>query len=165
VQRGELALARPLRAGSLTGYLKRRLAAALLIAAVFALIHAATGHAAVLCDDGPTVPYTGTDDAAAQIHELRLEQSYDCKALYERLDSIETDTAVLRGVPFGPLSVSVSNWSDAPTPPASESVELGPQAKSQLDDSATAIHGDLWVLIGTLVGVQVLLFILQRMWP
>jgi len=137
-------------------------------------IVAGSAHAAD-CDPGPTVGYSGSDDAAAQLHAQRLEQAVDCSAVTERLDALQSGANItadklqaLRGdigqvaadlTPPGgvPVSMSGDNISGA-------NVELGPQSSLQLDDAARAVHGDLWILIGVFVGMTILVFVLNRVW-
>jgi len=88
------------------------------------------------CDPGPTVDYTGSDDAAAQVHELRLEVGRDCDALAARLDGIEADTSRLTTA-SGPNVTCANCVESGANVPAS--VEFGPQARAQLDDNTRAL--------------------------
>jgi hypothetical protein len=68
------------------------------------------------------------------------------------------DVALAGGTGTG-QAVQVTNW------PTSQPVSFDSTASGQLDGQAQSTHGDLWVLIGVLVGCFAFDIFLRKVWP
>jgi hypothetical protein len=124
------------------------------------------------CPSGPTVDYTGTDDAAQQVHAERGELAASCSAVTDRLDALKAQLGGQLSVSIdGAHAVDCSNCAGAAatsgtdTDPTYVRLASSDVTNANLAQATTITHGDLWVLIGVLVGVQVLIFVLQKVWP
>jgi len=88
----------------------RLIALASCLGIALAVMSIALGDAAhadpIQCADGPTVAYSGSDDAADQLHALREQQAQDCHALVDELGQ-------LRAVVAGTVNVDCGNCAGA----------------------------------------------------
>jgi hypothetical protein len=118
------------------------------------------------------VDYTGSDDAAAQVHAQRLELAADCAAIAARLDAVSADTSSLASTVSGSnLGVDCGNCAGASATSGTDGdptyvrLSSGDRTNGNLAQASTVAHVDLWFLIGALVGVVILVFGLQKVWP
>lgn len=180
-QRGSLrrAAARLFRAAALSGGL-----------IVIAAPSAFAGPPA--CPSAP-VAYTGTDQTVAAITQLDADTVASCQAQSARLDQVDSDSNLNAGqahsdaqtittavqktadtvagwTAASPLNVAfpgggsgqavqVTNW------PGDQTVGLDTTSAGQLDGNAQSEHGDLWVLIGVIVGCFLFDVFLRKAWP
>jgi hypothetical protein len=148
--------------------------------------------AAPSCASAPPA-YTGSDQTVAALTQLNIDEDSNCQALAARLDQSESDlssfstqahsdsgsidshvqavNSTLSGwTSTSPLSVqlpsggsgqavAVTNW------PADQTVGLDSSSSGQFDGIGQSEHGDLWVLIGVIVGCFALDVFLRKVWP
>lgn len=134
----------------------------------------------------PPSAYTGADQTVAAITQLNIDADQNCQAVTDRLDSLDGDlrggntqahgdAQAINGTLTGwnatnPLQVTlpgggsgqavqVTNW------PGDQTVALDSTTSSTLDGQQQSLHGDLWVLIGVIVGVFALDVFLRKVWP
>ncbi len=171
------------------------IAALLTLAVLLAFTDAYTAVADATPAPCPTAPaaYTGTDPVVAALVQENIDADRSCTALADRLDAIDSDLTAagvaahadagtaqraldaidgtvagwttLAPLPVtlpgggGGSAVTVTNW------PPDQTVALDGTSASVIDGEAQSNHGDLWVLIGVVVGTFAAGQVLRKVWP
>jgi hypothetical protein len=141
----------------------------------------------------PPAAYTGSDQVVAAVTQLNIDVDTNCAAETARVDQLDGDVTAFKSQAHGdsttvatgegavlselngwttsnPLPVSlpsggsgqavaVTNW------PGDQTVGLDSATASQIDGMGQSEHGDLWVLIGTIIGVFAFDVFLRKVWP
>jgi hypothetical protein len=124
------------------------------------------------------------------IIQLNIDEDANCAAIAARVDQVDSDLGLFKteshsdataingtlGAVDGDarqvdtdvqaVNASVKALPQGTTGPTGpQTVELGPSSTQQLDGIGQSEHGDLWVLMGIVVGGFVFMAALWKLWP
>jgi hypothetical protein len=131
------------------------------------------------CPASPAA-YGGSDPVVSELRELRAEQVQACEALSDQLAQLKDDTAdlaysddLVHDVNLATIAETVlpihvedpQLHADNAAAPAIGTVELGPDAREQLDNNTTAVREDYWWFFGILGGGLVVFLFWRIMRP
>jgi hypothetical protein len=165
---------------------RRRLIVVLLVSGAALVLLPGVGAAALTSCATPPAAYTGTDATVAALTQANIDADQNCKAGTDRQDALQTtldalktqahtDSGAIAGTLSGwtsssPLQVAlpaggtgqavqVTNW------PTSQPVSYDTATAGTIDGQAQALHSDLWVLVGVVVGTFLMSEFLRKVWP
>jgi hypothetical protein len=141
----------------------------------------------------PPAAYTGSDAGVAAVTKANIDADTNCSAVTDRLDALAAqldgtartahsdsgavqatltniDATTVGWTARAPLNVTlpdggsgsavtVTNW------PSVQTVGLDSTSSAAFDGQAESEHGDLWVIVGVMVGLFCAGQVLRKVWP